>query len=62
METKMIHTDKAAPKVGRPEVEESERKKGRNISLTNDEHSRLIELARAAKMDKSKYIIFKLGL
>ena len=37
-------------------------KKGHNLSFTDAEYAKLKELAKAAKMGRSEYIVVKLGL
>lgn len=50
------------PSVGRPTKDPERIKRGHSLSFTDAEYERLGELARAAKLGRSEYIIEALGL
>jgi hypothetical protein len=56
----MIDAPKPAP--GRPTKDRDRLKKSRTLSFTDAEYAKLGELAKAAKLGRSEYIIEKLGL
>lgn len=55
---------KDAPKqgVGRPTKAPERIKRGRSLSFTDAEYEKLSELAAAARLGRSEYIIDRLGL
>ncbi|SNR92563.1 hypothetical protein [Hymenobacter mucosus] len=49
-------------RTGRPAKDPARLKKGRTLSFTDAEYKRLEELAAAAKVGVSEYVILKCGL
>ena len=56
----MKDINKPAP--GRPTKDPERLKKSRTLSFTDAEYAKLGELAKAAKLGRSEYIIDRLGL
>ncbi|MGI4871660.1 MAG: hypothetical protein ACRYFX_10830 [Janthinobacterium lividum] len=50
------------PKMGRPTKDAERHKRSRTLSFTDAEYERLGQLAAAARLGRSEYIIEKLGL
>jgi endonuclease YncB( thermonuclease family) len=50
------------PGAGRPTINPEQLKRGRALSFTDAEYAKLGELAKAAKLGRSEYIIDRLGL
>lgn len=50
------------PKMGRPTKNPERHKRSRTLSFTDAEYEKLGELATAARLGRSEYIIEKLGL
>jgi hypothetical protein len=50
------------PNIGRPTKDPERLKRPRSLSFTDAEYSKLGELAKAAKLGRSEYIIDRLGL
>lgn len=50
------------PAVGRPTKDPERIKRGHSLSFTDAEYEKLGELARAAKLGRSEYVIETLGL
>jgi hypothetical protein len=50
------------PKMGRPTKDPDRHKRSRTLSFTDAEYAKLGELAKAAKLGRSEYIIDCLGL
>ncbi len=54
--------DAPKPALGRPTKDPERLKKSRTLSFTDAEYEKLGELAKAAKLGRSEYIIDRLGL
>ena len=54
--------DTPKPTVGRPTKDPERIKRGHSLSFTDAEYEKLGELARAAKLGRSEYVIEALGL
>jgi hypothetical protein len=54
--------DAPKPAAGRPTKDPERLKKSRTLSFTDAEYAKLGELAKAAKLGRSEYIIDRLGL
>jgi hypothetical protein len=54
--------DASKPAPGRPTKDPERLKKSRTLSFTDAEYAKLGQLAAAAKLGRSEYIIEKLGL
>jgi hypothetical protein len=50
------------PKMGRPTKDPDRHKRSRTLSFTDAEYTKLGELAKAAKLGRSEFIIDRLGL
>ena len=50
------------PRMGRPTKDPERLKRPRTLSFTDAEYAKLGELAKAAKLGRSEYIIDRLGL
>lgn len=50
------------PKMGRPTKDQDRHKRSRTLSFTDAEYAKLGELAKAAKLGRSEFIIDRLGL
>ena len=50
------------PKMGRPPKDAERHKRSRTLSFTDAEYLKLGQLATAAKLGRSEYIVFKLSL
>jgi len=50
------------PNIGRPTKDPERHKRPRSLSFTDAEYAKLGELAKAAKLGRSEYIIERLGL
>jgi hypothetical protein len=55
-------TDTTKPSAGRPTKDPERIKRGHSLSFTDAEYHKLGELARAAKLGRSEYVIEMLGL
>lgn len=55
-------TDAPKPTAGRPTKDPERLKRPHTLSFTDAEYAKLGELAKAAKLGRSEYIIEKLGL
>ncbi len=54
--------DTQKPGVGRPTKDASRIKRGHSLSFTDAEYEKLGDLARAAKLGRSEYVVETLGL
>lgn len=54
--------DKPKAVIGRPTKDPERIKRGHSLSFTDAEYERLGELARAAKLGRSEYVVEILGL
>jgi len=54
--------DKPKAAIGRPTKDPERIKRGHSLSFTDAEYEKLGELARAAKLGRSEYVVEMLGL